>query len=361
MTPSPPLVLSRLADLLRGADRGRALARGGLALGAVVAGRVAGRVAQRRALPTPEALALLPGTAAWDVPLHEGTVRLSVRRAALEDAAPEALPPVLLLPPLTPVSSAHEMVPLFEALAADGTRDVLALDWLGFGRSDRPNVRYQSGLYQRHLRRLLTHHVGDRPIDLVACGHAAEVAAAVAFAAPERVRRLVLVAPTGMAHGSLNAAVFGRMLLGLVSGTGAFDVAFRARLATREAVRRFYQDHVFLPGAPVPDALLDAAAPTVRARGAAYAPRRLAEGLLSMEEHALGAYRHLRVPTLVVLPSLTGALAPHYDALAGLVRANDALRVVQARGGWLPHAEAPETVLPPVAAFLGAEAPDAAG
>lgn len=361
-----PLVLDRLAALLRGASAARApvgtvappkasaearplraLVRSALAVGAVAAGRVA----QQRALPAPESLPLalgaLPGLDEQALVLHEGTMRL-VQRTGSGEA-----PPLLLLPPLTPVSSMAELAPLFGALGEDGTRSLVAADWLGFGRSDRPNVRYHSGLYQRHLRRLLTHHIA-RPVDVVAVGHAAEIAAAVAFAVPGAVRRLVLVAPLGMARGELNAATVGRMLLGLVSGTRAFDLAFRARLATREAVRRYYAEHVFLPGWPVPDALVDAAARSVRARGASFAPRRIAEGLLSMDEHALGAYLNVRVPTLVVLPTLTDTVAPHYDALADLVHANDALTVAQAEGGWLPHADAPAAMARRIAAFLDA-------
>lgn len=352
-------MLNRLVALLRGSSgevsaRATALARGAVAVGAVAAGRVA----QRRAVPAPEMLPLPLAGEEQTLALHEGTMRLVVRTGTAAPNTDDARPPVVLLPPLTPVSSAAELAPLFDALARDAARTLVAADWLGFGRSDRPNVRYQSGLYQRHLRRLLTAHVG-RPADLVAVGHAAEIAAAVAFAAPGSVRRLVLVAPSGMERGGLTAATFGRMLLGLVGGTGAFDLAFRTRLATREAVRRYYADDVFLPGTPVPDALVDYAARSVRARGAAFAPRRLAEGLLSMEEHALGAYLNVRVPTLVVLPTLTDAVAPHYDALADLARANDALRVARAAGGWLPHADDPDAVAALVAAFLDGDPDDA--
>ncbi|MBE2185921.1 MAG: alpha/beta hydrolase [Rhodothermales bacterium] len=347
-------VLNRLVALLRGSSgeasqQARALARSAVAVGAVAAGRVA----QRRAVPAPETLPLPLAGEEQSLVLHEGTMRLVVR-----PGTDVSRPPVVLLPPLTPVSSAAELAPLFDALARDTGRTLVAADWLGFGRSDRPNVRYQSGLYQRHLRRLLTAHV-SRAADLVAVGHAAEIAAAVAFAAPGSVRRLVLVAPSGMERGGLTAATFGRMLLGLVGGTGAFDLAFRARLATREAIRRYYADGVFLPGTAVPDALVDYAARSVRARGAAFAPRRLAEGLLSMDEHALGAYLNVRVPTLIVLPTLTDAVAPHYDALADLARANDALRVARAAGGWLPHADDPDAVAALVAAFLDGD-PDGA-
>ncbi len=326
--------LDRLRPLV--ATGPRALLAGVLAVGAVVAGRAARR-------PRAVTLPTLPGGTAGTMPLGRHTVAY-VRREG-------AGTPVVLLPGLSPVASTHELAPTWAHLLAHTDRPVVAVDWLGFGHSDRPAVRYQAGLYQRQLRHLLT-HIGSEPADVVAWGLAAEVAAAVAVAAPGKVRRLALVAPGGMERGA-EGSVVERLLVGVAGGFGAFDLV-HARRTRHDAVRRYYAGEVFTTGAPVPEALVEGAYAMAQAEGAAHAPRRLSEGLLFMDEYALRSYAALPCPTLVVLPALTDAVAPHYDALPDLVaHTGERLLVTRLETGLLPQWEAPDALHARLDAFLG--------
>ena len=54
--------------------------------------------------------------------------------------------PVVLVHAIDAAASAHEITPLFDTLRQ--RRRVIALDLPGFGRSDRPDIRYRP----RHMR-----------------------------------------------------------------------------------------------------------------------------------------------------------------------------------------------------------------
>ena len=77
--------------------------------------------------------------------------------------------PVLLLPAFSTVSSRTEMAGIAQILASQF--QVIALDWLGFGESDRPPIHYNRSLYQQ----LLQDFVQDccpQPLTIIAAGHA---------------------------------------------------------------------------------------------------------------------------------------------------------------------------------------------
>jgi pimeloyl-ACP methyl ester carboxylesterase len=101
--------------------------------------------------------------------------------------------PVLLLPAFSTVSSRTEMKVIAQILASHYR--VTVLDWLGFGESECPPVDYNRVLFQQLLQDFVK-AVFDRPIILVAAGHAAGYALTLAKNQPEIVSKLILVAPT---------------------------------------------------------------------------------------------------------------------------------------------------------------------
>ncbi len=101
--------------------------------------------------------------------------------------------PVLLLPAFSTVSSRTELAGIAQILSPHF--QVIALDWLGFGGSDRPRVHYDRSLYQQ----LLQDFVQDccpHPLAIVAAGHAAGYAIHLAQRQPSLCSKLLLVAPT---------------------------------------------------------------------------------------------------------------------------------------------------------------------
>ena len=69
--------------------------------------------------------------------------------------------------------------------------EVFAIDWPGFGDSDRLRLDYQPALYQQFLQDFVTAQFNE-PIAVVAAGHGAGYAAAL----QDVCSKLVLVAPT---------------------------------------------------------------------------------------------------------------------------------------------------------------------
>jgi pimeloyl-ACP methyl ester carboxylesterase len=72
---------------------------------------------------------------------------------------------------------------------------VLRYTQFGRGYSDRPDVDYDRALYQRQLEDLLDALHIDRPVVLVGVSFGGAIAATFAEAHPDRVERMVLVAP----------------------------------------------------------------------------------------------------------------------------------------------------------------------
>ena len=101
--------------------------------------------------------------------------------------------PILLLPAFSTVSSRTEMSGLAAQLRPQF--QVTTVDFPGFGDSARPRLDYAPPLYQQFLADFVRDLIAA-PVTLVAAGHAAGYALKLAATAPDRVSKLILVAPT---------------------------------------------------------------------------------------------------------------------------------------------------------------------
>ena len=302
-----------------------ALVVGALAFGALLL-RASRRPRQRS---TPATLPPALDADVHEMEMMEGQARYYKR--------PGTGTPVVLLHSINAAGSSFEMKPIFDHLARTTGRPLYALDWLGFGLSDRPEVRYRPGLCQRQLRRFLSEHVGEAA-DLVALSLGCEYAAAVADAFPTLIRKQVFVMPTALAADDEGSFVQ-RAAIGLLSGLGLFEIAFR-RLTKKETLRAFYARQVFPEGYAVPDALVDYAYLTTQAKGASNAPRRFIEGALFTRKTARARYRRLSLPTLFLVPQDAGSKVQSFERLTEVVAASEeGLQVRRLRTGLLPHWE----------------------
>jgi pimeloyl-ACP methyl ester carboxylesterase len=116
----------------------------------------------------------------------------------MPEGAGSGLPPVLLVHSVNAAGSVAEVAPLFAHYRQQ--RAVYALDLPGFGcseRTDRPyTVRLMTDALQAALRAIHAEQAGVA-VDVLAVSLACEFAARVAVEAPQLVRRLALVSPTG--------------------------------------------------------------------------------------------------------------------------------------------------------------------
>lgn len=256
--------------------------------------------------------------------------------------------PIVLLHSINAAASSYEMKPIFDHLAKQTSRPLYALDWIGFGRSDRPPVRYSRSVYERQLRRFLSEHV-HQPADLIALSLACEYTAQIGRSLPYLVGRLILISPTGLSVRTTTA--WRRALVALSDSVGAFEI-FYFRLTRPQILRRFYEQQVFR-GSDVPDDLVEYAHATSLVVGAHHAPRYFIQGELEAGEDAVSTYRDLRVPALILAPEDDSSLVQRFDDLDGLVQSNpEFIHVERLPSGLMPQWEVPYHCFDAIDRFL---------
>jgi pimeloyl-ACP methyl ester carboxylesterase len=201
--------------------------RNGIALAGVSAAGGAAFITVRHLLNTPQPLSSgLPGEARIDR-RHGGDLYYNV-------AGPAGAQPLILLHDFYPGASNFEYRAIFSALA-DNFR-VYALDWLGFGMSEHPNIAYTGEFYAHMLTGFVRDIVG-RPSFVIAHGLAANVAVRAAADSPALFERLVLISPEGMA-GLQEGPTIGQTLIRLTQRAMLGMVPY-ALLSTTPALRWF--------------------------------------------------------------------------------------------------------------------------
>lgn len=183
-------------------------------------------------------------------------------RIALHEAG--SGPTVLLVHSINAAASCHEMRKPFAELQRSFR--VVALDLIGFGDSDRPDIVYDAALYSDLIADVV------RQLGGVACVYAVSLASAYACVAavqlPEQIARLVLICPTGLEDLVTPAPQSGafRVLRGPV-GAALFRL-----LVTGGSIRYFLRSTTYDRPEAMDDALVAAYLRTVRRPGARHAP-----------------------------------------------------------------------------------------
>ena len=123
-----------------------------------------------------------------------------------------------------------------EALAAAGFR-VLCFDLYGRGFSDRPRAVYNENLFDGELCELLDALAVKEPVHLLGLSMGGAISAIFTARHPERVRRLVLIAPAGtpvdvpfvakLSSASIIGSLFMRLFGSLILEKGASQVFYR--------------------------------------------------------------------------------------------------------------------------------------
>src|SRR5215469_6571455 len=201
--------------------------RNGIALAGVGAAGGAAFITLRHLLNTPQPLTSgLPGEARIDR-RHGGDLYYNV-------AGPASAQPLILLHDFYPGASNFEYRSIFSALA--DTYRVYALDWLGFGMSEHPNIAY-TGEFYAHMLTGFVRDVVERPSLVIAHGLAANVAVRAASDSPALFERLVLISPEGMV-GLSEGPTIGQTLIRLTQRAMLGMVPY-ALLSTMPALRWF--------------------------------------------------------------------------------------------------------------------------
>jgi pimeloyl-ACP methyl ester carboxylesterase len=258
--------------------------------------------------------------------------------------------PVVFLHSVNAVASAHEMRPLTRAFRRRTDRPLYALEWLGFGHSDRPEIAYEPGLMEDQLEHFLERVVRPRDgADLVGLSLGAAYAAGVARRRPELVHALAAIEPTGLgADPPAIPKVWSRLLFTLPG----VQRAFYDRLTTPEALYEFAAENLFTPEFGVPEEFVDYGAETSRMEGAARPLDDFLRGRLFPRDTA-ETFRRLRQPVLVVHGTVESRRQESYERLPELEKRPN-VTVLALPTGSLPHWERAREVWERVRDFLDA-------
>ncbi len=213
--------------------------------------------------------------------------------------------PLLLLPAFSTVCSRQEMQGMAEQLC--DRFEVLALDWPGFGNSDRPGVQYRPEFYHQFLADFVN-SIFAQPIALVAAGHGAGYAMKLAKTHPERVSKVVLVAPTWL--GPLRIMGVPETVRDFVRETvrtpGIGE--FLYDLNTHPTFLEFmYKQHVFVNPAKLTTEFIAQKRDSTQHPGGRFAPVAFVTGTLDPagdRTQILAQFQPLPVPVKVIVASL---------------------------------------------------------
>jgi pimeloyl-ACP methyl ester carboxylesterase len=297
------------------------LALGGAAFGALAALNAA--LGSAPVPPVPPASGN-HGRFAWS----EGTIHYTFTGAGA---------PVVLVHGPGIAASSYEMRYLSEALA--GAYTVFALDLLGFGLSDRPDVAYSGALYARLLHDFIA-QVVQQPAIVMASGLSGWYALAAASAEPDQVQALVLSSPPSLTGKERSAGSTRRLTDTLLGAPLIGQSIFNARTG-RNTIRAELRDRIYANPELVTESMVDAQFAMARLPSARYAVQALLLGKLALPITAI--LEQSSIPLLVVF----GADAnqdPRPIAAAYVRHAPRTQIAFIERAGSLPHEEQAERV-----------------
>jgi pimeloyl-ACP methyl ester carboxylesterase len=212
------------------------------------------------------------------------------------------------------------------------TYHVVAPDYPGFGRSDRPPLRYSAALYEDFVADFLAEY--DSPAVVASSLSAAYVARA---AADRRVTldSLLAICPTTVAGPDPPKTWLRELLRSPVIGTACFDA-----LVSKPSIRYFNADHAYANPDAVSAAWTDYQWRTTHQPNARFAVASFVAGHCNSELDLGPALRDLDAPVTVVWGR--DATLPPLSRGRDLADEADARLVVFDHAKLLPHVEHPD-------------------
>jgi pimeloyl-ACP methyl ester carboxylesterase len=243
-------------------------------------------------------------------------------------------PPVLLVHGIHPAAWSYEWRNNVDTLAKTNT--VYTIDLLGFGRSDRPAIRYSARLYISLISDFVS-RVIDAPCVLVASSLSGAYAIVLAARDPHRFPAVALIAPSGLVRQNEPVGLggeAGRLAVETpIAGTAMFN-ALVSRPSLRRSLRSSYANDAL-----VTRELVEIYYATSHQRGARHAPAAFLSGHLNIDVR--NALRRLTQPALLVWGE-QGSIAPVEEFRGFRELKRDFEISVLSPAGDLPHDERAE-------------------
>jgi pimeloyl-ACP methyl ester carboxylesterase len=268
---------------------------------------------------------------------------------------------VLLLPAFSTVSSREEMRPLAERLAAQGCSCML-VDWPGFGDSTRGRLGYGPRLYH-HFLADFTAAVGPSGAAVVAAGHVACYALALARDRPGLWSHAVLLAPTW--RGPLPTAMGQHprayaWARGLV-GTPVIGEALYRLNTLRSLIGLMYRRHVYSEAGRITPAFIAQKQGVARRPGARFGSVAFVTGHLDPVSDR-GAFLALfNPPPVPILVFCGNATPPKSKAEMAALAGQSGIDLRWVAGSLGLHEECAQTIADQIARFVSASPAEPTG
>ena len=243
-------------------------------------------------------------------------------------------PPILLIYGVHAAAWSYEWHDNVDYFARSNT--VYTVDLLGFGRSDRPAIRYSARLFISLISDFVDQVIGD-PCVLVATSLSGAYAVVLGARDPQRFPAVALASPTGLVRLNRTAGVAGEAgqlaAQAPIIGTAMFNA-----LVSRRSIRH-YLEKTYADQSIVTDDLVEIYYWTSHQRGARHAPAAFISGLLNIDVRQ--ALRRLSQPMLLVWGK-EGAADPAEESRSFRALKPDLEMALLSPAGDLPHDERPD-------------------
>jgi len=241
--------------------------------------------------------------------------------------------PVVLLHGIYAGASGYEWRKNFDTLSEHEV--VYAPDWLGYGLSDKPRIKYTAAQYIEQLTQFLAEVVKE-PCTLIASSLATAYAIQVAADRPELVETLILICPTGFRHLS-KAPDAGTEASYQLTHLPLLGTSIYNGLTSLAGLRYYLMNQTYFDPSYVDDALLTHYSTAAHQYGAQNAPPSFFSGYLN---HSVAdVFPKLTQKTLKIVWGREARLTPLSDAEAFLAANSRAELTVLDKSGLLPHDE----------------------
>lgn len=251
--------------------------------------------------------------------------------------------PVLLVHGIHAGASSFEWRHTVDALAQE--YEVIALDLLGFGRSDRPALRYTAALYQALVADVMDHVAGER-CAVVASSLSAAHVISLASRDFRHIGPMALIAPTGISQ--LRTSGGPRSMSNLLLEAPLVGTTLYNGLTSSVSVRAFLE-RCYADDRLVTDEMVRAYVQNARQPGARHAVGAFVSGRLNVDVRT--ALRRVRQPMLILWGN-QARMNPVQQAHPFRVIRPDAEWVLVQEAGDLPHDERPSATNAALLRFL---------
>jgi pimeloyl-ACP methyl ester carboxylesterase len=259
---------------------------------------------------------------------------------------------VLLLPAFSTVSSREEMRPLAEHLAARSCSCTL-IDWPGFGDSTRGRLGYGPRLYHHFLPDFAA-AVVPRDAAVVAAGHAASYALALARDRPGVWSHAVLLAPTW--RGPLPTAMgeHPRVYAGVRSlvGTPVIGEALYRLNTLRSVIGLMYRRHVYSEASRITPAFVANKQNAARRPGARFGSAAFVTGHLDPVSDRAAFLALFDPPPMPILVLCGNATPPRSKAEMVVLAGQSSIDFRWVAGSLGLHEEYAQKIADPIFRFL---------